>query len=56
MRLAFLFRLHEGLADVGVSLEDLHERQEFVGRELFYQLASVGVEVDACAHFSPHGV
>ena len=52
----FLFRLHEGLADVGVSLEDLHERQEFVGRELFYQLASVGIEVDAWTHFSPHGV
>lgn len=54
--LVITFRLHEGLAVVGVGLEDLHERQEFVGGELFNQLASVGVEVDACAHFSPHGV
>ena len=56
MRLAFLFRLHEGFAVVGVSLECLHERQKFVGRELFYQLAPVGVEVDACVLFPPHGV
>ena len=51
-----LFRLHEGLAVVGVGLEDLHERQEFVGCKLFYQLASVGVEVDTSVLFSPHGV